>query len=387
MIVTTYLHTAHIPRPTGVGKHVINMPLEMSRIPGADVRLLAPKREYSQCRKTGCEWPFGDMPLTLLPGRRRAWEFAWRAAGVPKIDRWVAGADWVYSPSEVFIPSRRVPVAVTIHCVHWFEKDYPAYDSPEYRQARFRWSTILRPVFRHSRLILVVSEYLKTKVHEIFGVPMSRMAVVGNGVEQVFYERAASQTQQPLPVAGAPYVLVIGGLTMRKGAEYVLGVARALAAAGSDIQVAVAGPSHDGYLSLAREFPNITHLGYVGLDRMPAVLRGARALLCLSRHETFGIPVAEAMAVGTPVIASRFAALPETVGDAGILVDAAAAAEIARTLIDVDRSEPARAELIAKGRARAATMTWAACAERLHTALQDALADPSHQASGARAAF
>jgi glycosyltransferase involved in cell wall biosynthesis len=156
----------------------------------------------------------------------------------------------------------------------------------------------------------------------------------------------------------------------------VLGVARALADAGSEIQIAVAGSSQASYASRAEQLPNVRHLGYVGLDRMPLLLRGARALLCLSRHETYGIPVAEAMAAGTPVVASRFAALPETVGDAGILVDATASEAIAQTLIALDRSETTRTAFIAKGRLRAANMTWAACAQRLRTAMQESLAKP-----------
>jgi len=374
MIVTTYLHTAHIPRPTGVGKHLINMPLELSRLPDTEVRLLAAAHEYRECMATGCRWPFDDMPLTLLPGRRRAWELTWRAIGMPSVDRWVPGTDWVYSPSEVYIPSRRVPVAITIHCVHWFEKDYPAYDSPGYRKARLRWLTILRPALRDSRLILVVSDYLKAKVHDIFGVRPERLAVVGNGVEPVFFQ--AKPNDKCAAVAGLrdPYIVVVGGLTMRKGAEYVLDVARRLEEAKSPLQIVVVGESATFYLSLAQQLPNIRHVGYVGLDRMPGVLRGARALLCLSRHETFGIPVAEAMAAGTPVVASRFAALPETVGDAGLLVDATASEHVAQALIDLDRNESARADLIAKGRRRAATMTWAECAKRLHTALRDARA-------------
>jgi len=373
MIVTTYLHTAHIPRPTGVGKHVINMPLELARFPDTDVRLLAAAREYKECMATGCAWPFGDMPLALLRGRRRTWEFAWRAIGMPAIDRWVPGTDWVYLPSEVYIPSRRVPVAITVHCVHWFEKDYPAYASREYRKARLRWSTILRPALREARLVLVVSEYLKTKVSDIFGVRADRIAVVGNGVEDVFFHAGSDLAGGENACNREPYVVVVGGLTMRKGAEYVLEVARSLAKARSPLQILVAGQSAACYASLASQLPNIRHLGYVGVDRMPGVLRGARALLCLSRHETFGIPVAEAMAAGTPVVASRFAALPEIVGEAGMLVDASASEDIAQALMALDRDESARAEWIARGRQRAATMTWAACAERLHAALREPL--------------
>jgi glycosyltransferase involved in cell wall biosynthesis len=371
MIVTTYIQPNHIVNPTGVGKHVINMPLELSRIDGVDLRVVCASREYRECVSAGSAWPFTTRPTTLLPGRRRAWEMAWRALGHPRIDRWVQGTDWLYSPATAYIPSRRVPVAITIHCIHWFEKDYFAYGSAAYRKSRLRWSTILKPALRSSRLVFVVSEYLKTKVHEIFSIPRQRIIVVGNGVEDVFFRPAPPMDPAGFPSIRSPYVVIVGGLTLRKGGDYVLAVARSLAKQASSLQIVVVGKSHEEFRLAAEHVPGIVHVGYVGVDRLPTLLHGARALLCLSRHETFGIPVAEAMAVGTPVVSSRYTALPEIVGDAGILVDATAADDVAATLIDLDRDESMRRELIDKGTKRAATMTWRVCAERVHAALRE----------------
>jgi glycosyltransferase involved in cell wall biosynthesis len=103
--------------------------------------------------------------------------------------------------------------------------------------------------------------------------------------------------------------------------------------------------------------------------------RGADCFVFPSRGEGFGLPPLEAMACGTPVVASRAASIPEVVGDAGVLVDPDDVAEIAGALERVVGSPATRAKLIRAGREQARGFTWARCAELTVRAYRRALGE------------
>jgi glycosyltransferase involved in cell wall biosynthesis len=90
-------------------------------------------------------------------------------------------------------------------------------------------------------------------------------------------------------------------------------------------------------------------------------------------HEGFGLPCLEAMASGVPVAAARRAALPETVGDAGLLAEPAAPDEFSAAVLAAALDEPLRRELIAKGRERAATYSWSRTAAQTDRAIGELL--------------
>jgi glycosyltransferase involved in cell wall biosynthesis len=136
-----------------------------------------------------------------------------------------------------------------------------------------------------------------------------------------------------------------------------------------NLRVVVAGRGEQHLEDLALQFPNVTCLGFVGVSELIGLLRGAVAMMFLSRYEGFGIPIAEAMAAGTPVIASRSSALPEVTGDAGLLVDAENTAEVVAAVKFVSGDREARLELSARGRRRAEHYRWESCVGRLLSAL------------------
>ena len=318
MHVAAYTNPLTVGRvETGVSKHVRNMVLEAGRAVGRgpDAIIAATGMDRGHAARPG---PSVSRPPHGHVAGPASWlEKAWSLLDAPAADRWCRGADWVYCPMEAYVATARARLAVTVHCMNWFEPDLPWY--PSVAANRTRWRMKLRRAFRRDDvLILAVSEFLKGRLVELFDIRPERIAVVGNGVEDAYYRIGAG----PPPPPGPRYVLVVGGLTQRKGGDATLRAARALRDRGSDLEIRVVGANEPELAAAAREHPNVHLLGYRGIDSgLPELLHGAVALLFLSRYDTFGIPAAEAMAAGTPAVVSSYAGLPEVVGSAGLVVD------------------------------------------------------------------
>jgi glycosyltransferase involved in cell wall biosynthesis len=153
-----------------------------------------------------------------------------------------------------------------------------------------------------------------------------------------------------------------------------------LGAVAHDCALVVAGGDRRGRADVldavqrARLTGRVHLLGHVDEDDLPALYSGARALLFPSLYEGFGLPALEAMACGTPVVASRTTGLAEAVGDAGLTVDPRSADDLAEALARVLTDDALRDQLIAAGHARAAAFTWARTARCTAAVYREALA-------------
>jgi glycosyltransferase involved in cell wall biosynthesis len=159
-----------------------------------------------------------------------------------------------------------------------------------------------------------------------------------------------------------PYVLSIATADRRKNIARLAPVAEALRRAGIDL--AWAGDRRP-YFRAAAAASGVRDLGYVADADLPGLYAGARAFVLPSRYEGFGLTCLEAMASGTPVVAANRAALPETCGDAALLVDPDDEAALVAAALRAATDPAAADELRERGHRRAAQFTWEATAARV----------------------
>jgi glycosyltransferase involved in cell wall biosynthesis len=319
-------------------------------------------------------------------------EVAARTGGLPGTLTWLAGgaraavaqSELVHCPAFVAPWNMGKPFVLTVH-------DTSIFDFPE--DHAFEWREYIRSFLgrraRAAARVITGTEYSRRDIIKDLGVPAERIAVTPYGVATRFNRTTPSS---PPPGGGldAPQLLFPGAPTRRKNLDLVLlGMAEsspesAMRRAHLIITGATSDefPKHrDKIKSLSLE-ERVQWRGKMPLEHMPGLMEASDAVVYPSLQEGFGFPALEAMALGTPVIASNTSCLPEVLGDGALLVDPTdikgfmAAAEAVLTRPDL------RQELVAKGRARAAHFTWERCADLTIDVYQEAVA--SAELSGGR---
>jgi glycosyltransferase involved in cell wall biosynthesis len=349
---------------TGVAKHVVQMVGGLADTAGIDLRLMVSAGDLASNGHIDADSPLSRLPTVGLPLGRRTREWLWNLTGRPYADRW-ADADWVYCPVETYVPVRRARLAATMHSLMWFDPRLDAYYSWRYRRLRAKWRLVVGPILRHAHRILSVSDYLADEYAQAFGADRRKFFTVGNGVEDAYFAPVGGEP--PLP---PPYVIAVGGLTYIKGADHLLDVAAHLAHAAPGVRLVLAGFHEPAYRERAEAMANVVLFGFEKAEMIHRLLAHSVALLCLSRYDSFGIPLAEAMAAGTPVLYAPNAGLPEVAGDVGLRVDPRRPDLTAARIAELAKDDTARVQLSAAGRQRAAKrFRWEHCVARLLTAL------------------
>jgi glycosyltransferase involved in cell wall biosynthesis len=221
-----------------------------------------------------------------------------------------------------------------------------------YSRAYVAWQRLVLPaIARRASRVVTVSEFARTELAELLGVEAT---VIAGGVDDRFTPAADPGPARRAHRLDRPFVLCVASHTARKNLAALVPAARALT--GHGIDVVVAG-GHRPQFAREHGLEALRLLGHVDDALLPGLYAGAEAFALPSHYEGFGLPVLEAMACGTPVVAADAAALPETCGGAALL--AAPDGEVfAAALTDLLGDAGARERLRAAGLGRAAGFSW-----------------------------
>jgi glycosyltransferase involved in cell wall biosynthesis len=232
---------------------------------------------------------------------------------------------------------------------------HPAWYSRTYAN----WQRLMLPrIARFALRVVTVSEFSRRELRELLGVDAT---VVPGGVDERFTPDADPEPARRALGLARPYVLCVASQTARKNLA-------ALAGADGDVEIVVAG-GHRPQFAAERGLAGLRLLGHVDDALLPGLYAGARAFVLPSLYEGFGLPVLEAMASGTPVLATIAGALPETCGDAARLVEPDP--EAIRAGLHELLADPG--DLRERGLARAGAFSWERTARELDAVVQAAI--------------
>jgi glycosyltransferase involved in cell wall biosynthesis len=344
--------------------------LQLAARADVDLRLLFSAQWLGEDRRLPANCPLRDLPATTFPWPENLTERAWKLCGWPRMDAYLDPAtDWMYSPMDTLFPTgAKVRKAITLHDVHPFE-DLPWRPRRVRAWQRWKWGRWVRRAIDDCAIVFTVSEFSKNRIVHLLGADAAKIHVVGNGIDDCFFEAGRTPAGDFPRALPQPYVLMIGGLRIPKGGVQLLKVARELGARRSDVHVVIVGPNDPVLAEQAKACSNVHLLGMVPDEELPPLLKHSLALLFLSLYEGYGIPPLEAMAVGTPAIVADRASLPEVVGEAGIVVDPEDTQGIAGLVQCLQKDMAYRDSVIRDGSKHAQGMTWDVCANRVYDTL------------------
>lgn len=313
-----------------------------------------------------CEWRHpllapGGSVTRVINGARLA---VWYGVGLGrKVER--ANVDVCHATTSLGPLQVRRPTVMTVH-------DATLLTMPIRRgiaDRLFRRAFTLTAA-RRADAIITPTSASRDAVSMAYGIPRDRIRVVPLGVSPAFRQvtPAAVQRVRARHHLDFPYVLHVGATPPRKNLCRLVQAFAGLGPHLRDVRLVLAGPvPHDHAAEALIERlhlgPRVCRLGDVPREDLPALYAGAACLATVSLCEGFGLPAAEAMAAGTPVVASDCSAMPEVTGGAAVPVDPRSVGAITEGLSRVLDDTKLAEDLRRRGRARSLAFDWAVTAD------------------------
>jgi glycosyltransferase involved in cell wall biosynthesis len=350
--------TALPPQPAGAGNYTINLIRSLAVLDTDFEFTIFSYQSGSELIKTD-----NNMSLNwvILPDKSPPRRLVWEQTGLPGLVQKTA-LDLLHSPHYTRPVALGCASVVTFHDMTFFL--YPRYHTL-FKRLYFPFA--MRNSARSADALIAVSENTKKDILQHLNVPDSKIHVVYHGVDERFsplYDKEQLNSISLKYNLPEDFILYVGVVEPRKNLIALLNAFRNLNKTNKNLRLVIVGQTGWGYDKVMElvETPELKGTvlltGYIPPDELPAIYNLAKIFVYPSIYEGFGLPVLEALACGTPTITTSVSALPEIIGDAGVLVppdNDQALLDAMQTLLEND-SEQNR--LSKKGVQRAAFFTW-----------------------------
>jgi glycosyltransferase involved in cell wall biosynthesis len=302
--------------------------------------------------------PVHTVALGYKPWRMLVWLGQLGRVG---FDRLFPNAELFHATEHLLLPLRSVPAVLTVH-------DLIFRHLPEHHKPLNRWYlNLTMPLYcRRATHIIAVSEHTRRDLISTYDLVPAKITVIHEAADARFRPQSAQAMATVRARYGLPgrYLFFVGTIEPRKNLTHLLTAFEAVYADGLTDGLVIVG--RKGWLysdffarlegSPARDAVHFP--GYVPDGDLPPICAGAQALVLPSLYEGFGLPVLEAMACGTPVVASNASSIPEVGGDAVLYFDPTDVEAMTETVRRLLRDPGLQGEVRARGLAQAARFSW-----------------------------
>jgi glycosyltransferase involved in cell wall biosynthesis len=328
------------------------------------------------------EWP-SNFSIRRAPLTERYLAALWHRARVPlPIEGFIGAVDVFYSPDFLLPPTRARRKIVTVHDLSYVRvpECFPAPLLNYLNRA-------VPPSVARADLILADAASTQRDLAEVYGVPLDKIKVLYSGVDTQFRPDVSEESQARVRAItrGKPYLLSVSTIQPRKNCVRLIEAFARLATSElriaksefliRDLKLVIAGSR--GWM-FDEVFQTVERLGlhdavlfpdYISDGDLPALYAGATLFVYPSLYEGFGLPVAEAMACGAPVVTSNASSLPEVAGDAALYFDPRDVDAMTEALRRALINDALRADLRMRGLSQAKRFSWDKAAMELRQCL------------------
>jgi glycosyltransferase involved in cell wall biosynthesis len=275
-----------------------------------------------------------------------------------------SGVDVIHYPDSIINPPGiALPCVLTSHDIQheYFPRHFPF-------QTRLLRKLTYGPSARKARRIITDSQFTRDTLVEKFRIPADKITAIHWGVDTAFRpDMSLAEVQRVRQKYCLPQVFAFYPASTwphKNHPRLVQAISLLQKKHRSDCKLVLCGQpqwGHDALLSALKAYDlqgDVLILGYVPAKDLPALYHAASLLVYPSLFEGFGIPLVEAMSCGCPIVCSNTTSLPELVGDAAVLVNPYDVEGLANAIWRVLNDRDLRADLVAKGLARARHFSW-----------------------------